>query len=72
MKKLQVLCVVLSALMLFCIAYAAAEEGNKEEQGEEKNKVHEETLTYAKGSVCGYCDYCKVLYCRSDSVNQSL
>ena len=27
---------------------------------EEKVDVDEEKLDYAKGSLCGYCDYCKV------------
>lgn len=25
-----------------------------------EEKVDEQKLEYAKGSVCGYCDYCKV------------
>lgn len=31
----------------------------KTEDGEEMTK---EQLEYAKGSLCGYCDYCKVMH----------
>ena len=32
----------------------------KETKDESAPNVDEENLTYAKGSLCGYCDYCKV------------
>ena len=30
-------------------------------EDKEKEEVDDEKLTYAKGSVCKYCDYCQVL-----------
>lgn len=30
------------------------------ESSDEKEKVDPEKVEYAKGSVCGYCEYCKV------------
>ena len=47
------------ALMLLSFVASEGEEAKAIEK-EEDVKVDEEKLTYAKGSLCGYCDYCKV------------
>lgn len=38
------------------------------ESSDEKEKADPEKVEYAKGSVCGYCEYCKVpiLYMRTN------
>ena len=46
----------LTAVVLVC---SAPEEDR--ERAEEVD-VDDEKLDYAKGSLCGYCDYCKVIY----------
>ena len=45
--------------MLFSFVESEGEEAKATEK-EEDVKVDEEKLTYAKGSLCGYCDYCEV------------
>jgi len=38
-----------------------AEESAQKEADENLVEVDEEKLDYAKGSVCGYCQYCEVI-----------
>jgi hypothetical protein len=51
-----------------CIFFAflsislASKDANVKEMEQEKVDVDSEKLEYAKGSLCGYCDYCKVNY----------
>ena len=42
-------------VVVFCLSYSFATEDSKND-----HKVDEEKIEYAKGSVCGYCSYCKV------------
>ena len=51
------LLVGLLAVCLFCLV--TSDEPKPAETEEEVN-IEEEKLEYAKGSLCGYCDYCKV------------
>lgn len=56
------------ALIFACLAVCLVEETISEELKEKADETVDETkLTYAKGSLCRYCDYCKVcfLYYRS-------
>lgn len=50
--------IFLGFCVLFTFAYA-------KENGEQK--VDPEKVDYAKGSVCGYCEYCKV--CANNDFN---
>ncbi|XP_046381337.1 sarcoplasmic reticulum histidine-rich calcium-binding protein-like [Haliotis rufescens] len=52
MKFVQV--VIISIFVLIGLSLAAETSEDKKEA-----EVDEETLDYAKGSVCGYCTYCK-------------
>ena len=40
----------------------ASQDANVKEMEQEEVSVDSEKLEYAKGSMCGYCDYCKVIY----------
>ena len=42
---------------LFTLTLAETETPSEEEENEE---IDDEKLEYAKGSLCTYCDYCKV------------
>ena len=50
---------VTSIICLFsvCMIHVKCEDIKDEATGE---KLDEKQLEYAKGSLCGYCDYCKV------------
>ena len=52
--------VIFLSLALVCTVASEKEGAKATEEGEEV-KVDEEKLSYAKGSLCGYCDYCKVI-----------
>ena len=60
MNKMHVFSTIVLALMLFCLASAKSEKENKVETEGKTETEHKETLEYAKGSVCGYCEHCKV------------
>ena len=47
---------IISTVLVFA---ANAEKNNKKDENEVVD-VDEEKLHYAKGSVCGYCQYCEV------------
>ena len=55
------------AIMLLCIAVSLAKKAKDEDVAappapmeSDEAEVDPEKLDYAKGSVCGYCPYCKV------------
>jgi len=45
--------------IIFAVCHAAKNE-NVEEMAQREEKVDDTKLEYAKGSLCKYCDYCKV------------
>lgn len=48
-------------ILLAILSFSLADENaNTKEMEQEEVKVDSEKLEYAKGSICGYCDYCKV------------
>ena len=57
MKKILYICVFISISLVLVSADNEQAEGS---QNEEDVKVDEEKLEWAKGSLCGYCEYCKV------------
>lgn len=47
--------------ILACVTvFVSAVTENADTKADEEVKVDEEKLTYAKGSACKYCEYCKV------------
>lgn len=42
------------AMFVICMGFVISDDKT------EDDKVDEETLEYARGSLCGYCTYCKV------------
>ena len=67
--KFHVFTAILLGLLVVSICYVSAATEEKEETNKEDEDVKpdDEKLKYAKGSLCGYCDYCKVLYYRPHS-----
>ena len=50
--------ILLLSILLGFLRLSTAGQGASQE--EEEIVVDEEKVSYAKGSVCGYCEYCKV------------
>lgn len=57
MNSSKITSVCLFAVVLICGVAQAADQVD----GAEEVSLSEEQLDYAKGSVCGYCTYCKVI-----------
>lgn len=52
---------ILMVFALLAVSWAAKDD-NVQEMEQEQATVDEAKLEYAKGSVCGYCTYCKVTF----------
>ncbi len=58
---LAVACVFLTVFAGCCYAAAdAGKSGSDTSDNEDDIQVDEKQVEYAKGSLCGYCEYCKV------------
>ena len=55
--------VVFGALLFAFIGIALSEDTDEVKSEDNDVEVDKEKLEYAKGSLCVYCDYCKVRYC---------
>ncbi len=68
---LMFVCLLLAtfSLVVYC---NEGDNSQTKESNKNSEEVSEEQLTYAKGSMCGYCDYCKVCVSFSPSLYFSL